>query len=142
MKLSTRGRYAVMAIVDLARHHKERPVSLAEIAERQEISLSYLEQLFHKLKQNNIVESVRGARGGYLLGRDAHEITIAEVILAVDEPLQTTRCMPGQNKGCMATGERCVVHHLWEDLGDHIRTYLDGITLAKVLYQFDRLGAR
>src|SRR6185437_12127699 len=106
MRLSTKGRYAVMAMVDLACHSGGNPVSLAEIAERQEISLSYLEQLFAKLRRGGLVRSVRGPGGGYLLAHDRDDTRIADIILAVDEPIQAVRCTPGQASGCRGDRSR------------------------------------
>ncbi len=133
MKLSTRGRYAVMAMVDLAGHFEGRPISLAEIADRQEISLSYLEQLFAKLRRAGLVGSVRGPGGGYLLSQPANRTRISDVILAVDEPIRATRCQPGQPFGCRANKERCMTHDLWEELGNQIYLYLSAVTLADVV---------
>ena len=118
MRLSTKGRYAVMAMADLARreHEAARAVALADIAARQEISLSYLEQLFARLRRKGLVKSARGPGGGYRLARTADTTTIAEIVHAVDEPLRATRCQEG--KGCMIKGERCLTHDLWADLGD------------------------
>ena len=110
MRLSTKGRYAVMAMVDLAKHGAGRPVSLADIAERQEISLSYLEQLFAKLRKGNLVTSVRGPGGGYLLAYAAAETRISDIILAVDEPIRATRCAPGAPTGCRGNNSRCLTH--------------------------------
>ena len=140
MRLSTKGRYAVMAMADLARRQTEpcRAVALAEIATRQEISLSYLEQLFARLRRKGLVQSARGPGGGYRLARTAAETSIAEIVLAVDEPLHATRCAE-QGKGCMLKGERCLTHDLWEDLGDRIEDYLASVSLADVLT--GRLGA-
>jgi Rrf2 family iron-sulfur cluster assembly transcriptional regulator len=140
MRLSTKGRYAVMAMADLARRQTEpcRAVALAEIATRQEISLSYLEQLFARLRRKGLVQSARGPGGGYRLARTAAETSIAEIVLAVDEPLRATRCAE-QGKGCMLKGERCLTHDLWEDLGDRIEDYLASVSLADVLT--GRLGA-
>src|SRR5438552_1630390 len=106
MRLSTKGRYAVMAMVDLAKHNEGDPIALAEIAERQEISLSYLEQLFAKLRVAGLVRSVRGPGGGYLLGHAAQETRIADIILAVDEPIRATRCSPGAPVGCRGSKSR------------------------------------
>src|ERR1041385_5538205 len=103
MRLSTKGRYAVMAMADLAGHENGRAVSLADIALRQEISLSYLEQLFAKLRRHGLVKSVRGPGGGYRLSRPAEEVRVADIILAVDEPIRATRCLPGSAKGCTGT---------------------------------------
>ena len=133
MKLSTKGRYAVMAMVDLASTSQGRPVSLADIAERQEISLSYLEQLFAKLRRGGLVSSVRGPGGGYLLAHTAEETRISDVILAVDEPIRATRCTPGQPFGCRANKSRCLTHDLWEELGNQIYLYLSSVTLADVV---------
>ncbi len=133
MKLGTRGRYAVMALLDLALHEQEGPVSLSDISVRQHISLSYLEQIFNKLRRQNIVRSIRGAGGGYHLNREKQDIAIADVITAVDEPVHATRCMPKSGKGCMFNGAQCITHHLWDDLGTHILSYLKQISLADVL---------
>jgi len=134
MRLSTKGRYAVMAMTDLARRQDEpcRAVALADIAARQEISLSYLEQLFSRLRRKGLVESARGPGGGYRLTRSAAETSIAEIVLAVDEPLRATRCA-AQGKGCMLKGERCLTHDLWEDLGHRIEDYLASVSLADVI---------
>ena len=118
MKLSTKGRYAVMAMVDLARHAQAKPVSLSDIATRPEISLSYLEQLFARLRREGLVKSARGPGGGYRLAKTAEETKIADIIHAVDEPLRATRC--SDSAGCMHKGERCLTHDLWEDLGQRI----------------------
>ena len=133
MRLSTKGRYAVMAMADLAGHEAgARAVPLADIARRQEISLSYLEQLFAKLRRKGLVRSVRGPGGGYRLGSPADELRVADIILAVDEPLRATRCVPGM-KGCMTASIRCVTHDLWEELGQQIHVFLSSISLADVV---------
>ncbi len=132
MRLSTKGRYAVMAMVDLAKHSGGDPVSLAEIAERQEISLSYLEQLFAKLRKGGLVNSVRGPGGGYLLAFAASETRISDIILAVDEPIRATRCAPGAPLGCSGSKSRCLTHDLWEELGNQIHLYLSSVSLADV----------
>ena len=132
MRLSTKGRYAVMAMVDLAQHSNGAPVSLAEIAERQEISLSYLEQLFAMLRKGELVRSVRGPGGGYLLAHDRHETRIADIILAVDEPIRATRCTPGAPIGCRGNKTRCMTHDLWEELGNQIHLFLTSVSLADV----------
>jgi Rrf2 family transcriptional regulator, iron-sulfur cluster assembly transcription factor len=132
MRLSTKGRYAVMAMVDLAAHSGGEPVSLAEIAERQEISLSYLEQLFAMLRKGGLVRSVRGPGGGYLLAGDRKETRIADVIAAVDEPIRATRCAPGAPVGCRNNRTRCLTHDLWEELGNQIHLYLSSVSLADV----------
>ena len=132
MKLSTKGRYAVMAMVDLASREGERPVSLADIAGRQSISLSYLEQLFAKLRRHGLVRSVRGPGGGYRLAHPAEGTRIADIILAVDEPVHATRCRPGSAKGCTGSGSRCLTHDLWEELGNQIHLFLSAVSLKDV----------
>jgi Rrf2 family iron-sulfur cluster assembly transcriptional regulator len=140
MRLSTKGRYAVMAMADLARRQCDatRAVALAEIAARQQISLSYLEQLFARLRRKGLVMSARGPGGGYRLARTAEATSIADIVHAVDEPLRATRCA-SQGKGCMLKGERCLTHDLWEDLGHRIEDYLASVSLADVVT--GRLGA-
>lgn len=133
MKLSTKGRYAVMAMVDLAATSEGQPVALADIAERQEISLSYLEQLFAKLRRGKLVRSVRGPGGGYLLARTAEETRVSDVILAVDEPIRATRCTPGSPAGCKSNKARCLTHDLWEELGNQIHLYLGSVSLQDVV---------
>lgn len=132
MKLSTKGRYAVMAIVDLARQKGDRPTALAEIAKRQEISLSYLEQLFAKLRRGGLVRSIRGPGGGYMIARPAENIRISEVMLAVDPPAHNTSCNPADPKGCCTLPEPCATHDLWAALADQIYGFLDSITVADV----------
>jgi Rrf2 family iron-sulfur cluster assembly transcriptional regulator len=132
MKLSTKGRYAVMAMVDLASRGAERPVALADIAARQEISLSYLEQLFAKLRRAGLVKSVRGPGGGYRLGHGADDLRIADIIIAVDEPMKATRCHEQGVKGCTTQG-RCLTHDLWEELGRQIHLYLNAVTVGDVV---------
>lgn len=132
MKLSTKGRYAVMAMADLAYHSRGKPVALAEVADRQEISLSYLEQLFGKLRRGGLVSSVRGPGGGYLLAREPQQMRIADIILAVDEPIKATRCTPGSPRGCHSHKGRCLTHDLWEELGNQIYLYLSSVTLSDV----------
>ena len=138
MRLSTKGRYAVMAMADLAGHASDannpsKPVALADIAERQDISLSYLEQLFAKLRRGGLVTSVRGPGGGYRLARPSNELRIADIIVAVDEPIAATRCKPNGSKGCTKTGARCVTHDLWEELGQQIHIFLSSVSLADVV---------
>lgn len=132
MRLSTKGRYAVMAMVDLAMHSDGKPIALADIAARQEISLSYLEQLFAKLRRGGQVKSVRGPGGGYLLARSPAETRISDIILSVDEPIRATRCSPGSSKGCTGTSGRCVTHDLWEELSNQIHLFLSSVTVADV----------
>ncbi|MDG1417362.1 MAG: Rrf2 family transcriptional regulator [Maricaulis sp.] len=131
MKLSTKGRYAVMAVADLAASCEDGPVALGDIATRQSISLSYLEQLFAKMRRAGIVNSVRGPGGGYRMARAAGETRVSDVMLAVDEPLRTTRC--SKEKGCLADGRRCVTHDLWDELGRHIYLFLSSVTIQDVL---------
>ena len=133
MKLSTKGRYAVMAMVDIAAHTEGKPIALADVAERQEISLSYLEQLFGKLRRGGLVKSVRGPGGGYLLARGVANTRIADIILSVDESIKTTRCTPGSPTGCTGNKSRCLTHDLWEELGNHIFLYLNSVSLADVI---------
>lgn len=132
MKLSTKGRYAVMAMVDLASNSKGQPVALADIAERQEISLSYLEQLFAKLRKGGLVKSVRGPGGGYLLAYPLEESRVSDIIVAVDEPIRATRCAPGSPAGCRSNKSRCLTHDLWEELGNQIHLYLSSVSLADI----------
>jgi Rrf2 family iron-sulfur cluster assembly transcriptional regulator len=133
VKLSTKGRYAVMAMVDLAAHSDGKPVALAEIAERQEISLSYLEQLFAKLRRGSLVNSVRGPGGGYLLAHRPEDTRVSDIIMAVDEPIRTTRCTPGQPVGCRSNQSRCLTHDLWEELGNQIYLFLSSVSVADVV---------
>jgi Rrf2 family transcriptional regulator, iron-sulfur cluster assembly transcription factor len=133
MRLSTKGRYAVMAMVDLAATSQGSPIALADIAERQEISLSYLEQLFAKLRKGGLVKSVRGPGGGYLLAHPADETRVSDIILAVDEPIRTTRCANGTPQGCRTNRSRCLTHDLWEELGNQIHMYLSSVTIADVV---------
>ena len=132
MRLSTKGRYAVMAMVDLAQHGGDGPVCLADIAERQEISLSYLEQLFAKLRRGGLVNSVRGPGGGYLLAHGRDGTRIADIIVAVDEPMHAVRCKPGATIGCRGDRSRCLTHDLWEELSNQIHLYLSSVTLGDV----------
>lgn len=132
MKLSTKGRYAVMAMIDIGQHPEGKPVSLAEIAGRQDISQEYLEQLFAKLRKAGLVESARGPGGGYRLARDASKIPVAEIITAVDEPLRVTRCEGDAVDGCVK-GERCCAHDLWSSLGRQMMVFLASITLDDVV---------
>jgi Rrf2 family transcriptional regulator, iron-sulfur cluster assembly transcription factor len=130
MRLTTKGRFAVTAMVDLGLRHGNGPVTLAEISERQKISLSYLEQLFGKLRRKNIVESVRGPGGGYLLGREMRELSVAEIILAVDEPIDATQC--GGKENCH-DDQKCITHDLWAALNQRIFEYLGSVTLQQLV---------
>ena len=135
MRLTTKGRYAVTAMLDLALHGTERPVSLADISGRQDISLSYLEQLFAKLRRNDLVTSVRGPGGGYMLSRTSDDTRVSDIIMAVDEPIKATRCSPGSPEGCKSNKSRCLTHDLWEELGNHIYLYLCSVSLADVVHK-------
>jgi Rrf2 family iron-sulfur cluster assembly transcriptional regulator len=130
--LGTRVRYAVMAMAELAGREVGKPVALSELAEAQEITVPYLEQIFSKLKQHGLVSSVRGPGGGYVLAKPADNVRISDIIEAVDESLKMTRCDSHKESGCMAKQMRCVTHDLWDGLGRHIHDYLHSITLADV----------
>jgi Rrf2 family iron-sulfur cluster assembly transcriptional regulator len=130
MRLTTKGRYAVTAMLDLALHASKGPISLADISNRQEISLSYLEQLFAKLRRNELVKSVRGPGGGYLLSRTAEAICVAEIVDAVNEAVDATGC---GGQGDCQQGETCLTHHLWCDLSEQIHSFLSGISLASLV---------
>jgi Rrf2 family iron-sulfur cluster assembly transcriptional regulator len=130
MRLTTKGRYAVTAMLDLALHKNQGPVSLADISRRQAISLSYLEQLFAKLRRGSLVSSVRGPGGGYELHGGAEEIFIAQIVDAVNESIDSTKC---KGAGDCQGGEICLTHYLWEDLSEQIHTFLEGISLADLV---------
>lgn len=130
MRLTTKGRYAVTAMLDLALYAKETPVSLAEISSRQSISISYLEQLFAKLRKNDLVKSIRGPGGGYQLSRNINDIFVMEIIDAIDESIDATRC---QGKGDCHDGNQCLTHELWQDLSFQIRDFLTGISLGELV---------
>ncbi|MGE4184436.1 MAG: Rrf2 family transcriptional regulator [Hyphomicrobiaceae bacterium] len=132
MELNTRGRYAVMAMADLARQGGDVAVPLSQISERQHITVAYLEQLFQQLRRAGLVESARGRSGGYRLGRAAREITVAEVMAAVEEGVRMTRCMGSEGEPCLP-GERCLTHNLWEALGAEIAAFLSGVSLEDVI---------
>ena len=130
MRLTTKGRFAVTAMVDLAMRHGEGPVTLAEISQRQKISLSYLEQLFGKLRRRALVDSVRGPGGGYQLARDMAQMSVSDIILAVDEPIDATQC--GGKENCH-DDQKCITHDLWANLNRHIFDYLGAITLKQLV---------
>ncbi|MGQ0523634.1 MAG: Fe-S cluster assembly transcriptional regulator IscR [Betaproteobacteria bacterium] len=130
MRLTTKGRFAVTAMVDLAMHHGSGPVTLAEISGRQKISLSYLEQLFGKLRRHRLVASVRGPGGGYNLARDMAQLSVADIILAVDEPIDATQC--GGKENCH-DDQKCLTHDLWAALNDRIFSYLESVTLRQLV---------
>lgn len=134
MRLTTKGRYAVTAMLDLALHQGKGPISLADISDRQGISLSYLEQLFAKLRKQDLVQSVRGPGGGYELKRDSAQINVAQVVDAVNESVDATGC---QQKGNCQSGEICLTHHLWMDLSGQIHGFLSGISLADLVVRND-----
>lgn len=134
MRLTSKGRYAVMAMADLARHGgDEKAVPLQEIALRQEISLSYLEQLFARLRASGLVAGVRGPGGGYRLARSAEALRIADIIAAVNEPIKATRCQDGSLKSCQGKLGRCIAHDLWDELGRQIYVFLSALSLADVI---------
>jgi len=132
MRLTTKGRFAVTAMIDLALREHNGPVTLAGISQRQKISLSYLEQLFGKLRRHELVESTRGPGGGYTLGRAAKEVTVADIIFAVDEPLDATQC--GGKENCQ-DDQRCMTHDLWANLNARMVDYLDSVSLADLVEQ-------
>lgn len=132
MELNTKGRYAVMAMADLAKYGGTSAVPLPAVAERQQISLAYLEQLFVKLRRSGLVESARGRTGGYRLSRPASHITVAEVMLAVDEGMRMTRCGGEHSAPCMS-GRRCLTHDLWDALSDRIGSFLESVSLQEVI---------
>lgn len=138
MKLTTKGRYAVTAMIDLSLNDEEGPVSLLEISERQSISLSYLEQLFSKLRKEGLVNSMRGPGGGYSLSREPKLIAISSIILAVDENLDVTSC-GNSAAGCHENNKRCLTHNLWMDLSNRIQSFLDDITLQDMMDKSDVL---
>ncbi len=128
MRLTTKGRFAVTAMIDVHRHQQKGPVPLAGISVRQDISVAYLEQLFSKLRRKNLVKSIRGPGGGYILAKNAQAITIADIVFAVDEPLDVTRC--GGNGNCARGSITCITHDLWANLNEKIIHYLDSVTLS------------
>ena len=133
MKLNTRGRYAVMALADMASFSTQNPVSLRDISLRQNISLVYLEQIFSKLKKNNIVKSIRGTNGGYILTKDPEKIKLSNIFLAVDEKVKTLQCKKESKKGCNGKLTKCITHNLWDDLEMHINDFFDKKNLGDLL---------
>ena len=131
MRLTTKGRFAVTAMIDLALRQNNGPVTLAAISQRQQISLSYLEQLFGKLRRHELVESTRGPGGGYTLARKAAEITVADIIVSVDEPIDSTQC--GGKENCLGQAGRCMTHDLWSSLNSRMVEFLDSVTLQKLV---------
>ena len=141
MRLTTKGRFAVTAMIDLALRQHNGPVTLAGISQRQRISLSYLEQLFGKLRRHQLVESTRGPGGGYTLGRPAKDVTVADIIFAVDEPLDATQC--GGKENCSSRDERCMTHDLWANLNRVMVDYLDSVTLQQLVdEQRERMASK
>ena len=137
MKLSSKGRYAVMALADLAKFDPNEPVSLRDISLRQGISLVYLEQLFLKLKKNKIVSSVRGKKGGYTLNKNASEINISEVLSAVEEKIKTVGCEKHSKKGCNGKSAKCITHNLWDELEDYINVFFEKKKLSDLINKKD-----
>ena len=135
MRLTTKGRFAVTAMIDVAMHNAKGPVTLAAVSERQKISLSYLEQLFGKLRRHGLVESVRGPGGGYNLAKAAPTVSVADIILAVDEPIDQTQC--GGKENCQ-DDRRCMTHELWASLNTHIFTFLHSVSLEQLVRQQDK----
>ena len=135
MKLTTKGRYAVMAMADLALFQNGKPVSLNDISLRQNISLSYLEQLFAKLKNGKLVKSIRGPSGGYILEKNPKDIKLSNIIFAVDEKVKTLNCKKESKKGCNGKSTKCITHNLWDDLEQHINTFFENKSLNDLLKQ-------
>ena len=138
MKLTYKGRYAVMAMADLAKNNVKEPISLTEISLRQGISLSFLEQLFLRLKKNNLVLSARGPNGGYVLSKSPEEIKLSSIIKAVDEKIKTVKCKKNSKRGCNGKSIKCITHNLWDDLEIHINNFFEKNTLQDILYRETR----
>ena len=133
MKLTSKGRYAVMALVDLAKFNSANPVSLRDISLRQGISLDFLEQIFSKLKRNDIVQSIRGTQGGYILNKQPNEIKLANIFHAVDETVKTVQCKKESKKGCNGKASKCITHNLWDELETHINSFFENKSLEDLL---------
>ena len=133
MKLTSKGRYAVMALVDLAKFNTRNPVSLRDISLRQGISLDFLEQIFSKLKRNEIVQSIRGTQGGYILNKQPNEIKLANIFHAVDETVKTVQCKKESKKGCNGKASKCITHNLWDELETHINNFFENKSLEDLL---------
>ena len=133
MKLTSKGRYAVMALVDLARFDNINPVSLRDISLRQGISLDYLEQIFSKLKKNEIVKSIRGTQGGYVLNKNPHDIKLTNIFHAVDEKVKTVQCKKDSKKGCTGKATKCITHNLWDELETHINSFFEEKSLEDLV---------
>jgi Rrf2 family iron-sulfur cluster assembly transcriptional regulator len=139
MKLTTKGRYAVMAMADLATNESLKPISLSEISIRQNISLSYLEQLFVKLKNNHLVKSVRGPHGGYILEKKAKDIKLSSIIFAVNEEVKTLNCKKNLKKGCGGRTVKCITHNLWDDLEKHINSFFENKNLNELILKKENI---
>jgi len=135
MKLTSKGRYAVMAMADLANNNVKKPINLTEISLRQGISISYLEQLFLKLRKNNLVQSARGPSGGYVLSKPPEEIKLLSIINAVDEKIKTVKCRKGSKRSCNGKSIKCITHNLWDDLETHINKFFESNTLNDILFK-------
>ena len=135
MKLSSKSRYAVMALADLARFNSINPVSLRDISLRQSISLNYLEQIFLKLKKNNIVKSIRGTNGGYILNKNPNDIKLTNIFHAVDQKVKTVQCKKDSKKGCNGKATKCITHNLWDELEVHINTFFENKSLEDLVKQ-------
>ena len=133
MKLSSKGRYAVMALADLAKFDLQKPISLRDISLRQDISLVYLEQLFSKLKKNKIVNSVRGNKGGYILSKHSSQIKISEIFIAVEEKVKTMNCEKHSKKGCNGRSDKCITHNLWDELDNYINNFFENKSLEDLI---------
>ena len=138
MKLTSKGRYAVMAMADLAKNNAKKPISLTEISLRQGISLSFLEQLFLRLKRNNLVLSARGSHGGYKLSKAPEEIKLSSIIKAVDEKINTVKCKKDSKRGCNGKSIKCITHDLWDDLESHINYFFEKNTLKDIVYRVSK----
>ena len=138
MKLSNRGRYAVMALADIAKNNAKKPINLTEISLRQGISISFLEQIFFKLKKNNLVQSSRGPQGGYLLTKSPEEIKLSSIIKAVNEEVKTVGCKKESKKGCTGKSIKCITHDLWDDLEKHINTFFENNTLKDIIFKLNK----
>ena len=138
MKLTSKGRYAVMAMADLAKINATQPTSLSEISFRQGISISFIEQIFLKLKKNNLVRSSRGPSGGYLLTKNPEEIKLSNIINAVDEKVKTVGCKKESKKGCNGKSIKCITHDLWDDLENHINNFFEKNTLQDIIYKVNK----
>ena len=135
MKLTSKGRYAVMALVDLARFDNINPVSLRDISLRQGISLDYLEQIFSKLKKNEIVKSIRGTQGGYVLNKNPNDIKLTNIFNAVDEKVKTVQCKKESKRGCNGKATKCITHNLWDELEQHINNFFEKVKLEDLVKQ-------